>query len=71
LAHEVSLYTVAFERNIRYTSCSQSFPFMGVWKREKNSKVEDYHINNSPFLMAVTSLGDTITKGQLLATHGY
>jgi len=33
--------------------------------------VEDYHINNSPLLMSVTSLGDTVTKGQLLTTQGY
>jgi len=31
----VSLYTVAFGMNIRYTSCLQSFAFIGVWKREK------------------------------------
>jgi hypothetical protein len=38
---------------------------------KKKSTVEDYRINNSPLLMAVTSLGDTVTRGQLLATKGY
>jgi hypothetical protein len=49
----------------------QSFAFIGIWKREKMSNVEDYHINNSPRLMTVTSLVDTVTRGQLLATQGY
>ena len=53
------------------------FLFAKLWlhrdleRRKKISNVEDYHINNSLLLMAVTSLGDTITRGQLLTTQGY
>lgn len=43
----------------------------GLGTRKKISNVEDYSINNSLLLMAVTSLGDTITRGQLRATQGY